>query len=209
MRSLAVALCVVLQLVSAHFAIEYPVWRADTLENDSYSQWEYPCGGVPYGVGNRTDWPTSGGSVSLDLHHPWTYLYINLGLGDNVTNFNLSLTPSLMNVTGSGNFCIPSLPLPMEVSDGQNATIQVVTNGESGSALYNCADITFRSAAQALPGDDCQNSTGVTAAVIDQSTNTTTAPAETTTPSLAVRGAWASASWGLFASIVIMFAVSL
>lgn len=75
--------------------------------------------------------------MSLDLHHPWTYVYINLGLGTNVTNFNVSLTPEFINVTGNGTYCIPSLPVPISVADGQNASIQVVTSGETGSALYN------------------------------------------------------------------------
>lgn len=29
--------------------------------------------GVPSNAGNRTDWPLTGGSLKLDLHHPWTY----------------------------------------------------------------------------------------------------------------------------------------
>jgi hypothetical protein len=75
--------------------------------------------------------------VVLDLHHPWSYVYINLGLGENVTNFNISLTPDLLNVTGKGSFCLPLLPIPTAISEGQSGTIQVVTNGQSGSALYN------------------------------------------------------------------------
>lgn len=33
------------QLAAAHFGIEYPEWRADTLamEDGPYSQWDYPC----------------------------------------------------------------------------------------------------------------------------------------------------------------------
>lgn len=31
-------------LVSAHFQLEYPAWRADSLaENTTYSEWDYPC----------------------------------------------------------------------------------------------------------------------------------------------------------------------
>lgn len=33
-------------LVSGHFGITYPTWRADTLsdeDNSPYSQWTYPC----------------------------------------------------------------------------------------------------------------------------------------------------------------------
>jgi hypothetical protein len=79
----------------------------------------------------------TGGSISLDLHHPWTYVYVNLGLGDTVTNFNYSLTPEFVNVTGNGTYCVPNIPVPIGVADGQNASIQVVTSGETGSALYN------------------------------------------------------------------------
>lgn len=159
-------------LASAHFNLEYPVWRANTLESGTnYSQWNYPCkinpslspqfppllptsnwkthtpspsigAGVPPATstsGNRTDWPLKGGSVKLDLHHPWEYLFINLGLGANVTNFNYTLTgPTFWNVSGAGTLCV-DLPLPegLTMSDGQEGSIQVVTVGASGSALYN------------------------------------------------------------------------
>lgn len=75
--------------------------------------------------------------MALSLHHEWTYVFINLGLGTNASAFNLSLTPDFVNVTGRGTYCIPSLPLPVQPRDGDNATIQVVTSGKSGSALYN------------------------------------------------------------------------
>ncbi|KAI0127094.1 hypothetical protein BJ170DRAFT_596654 [Xylariales sp. AK1849] len=159
-------------LATSHFSIKYPEWRANTLsedENTTYSQWDYPCGGVPNGVGTRTDWPITGGSVSLALHHPWTYVYINLGLGTNASNFNISLTSPFVNVTGNGTYCIPVLLMPATVYEGQNASIQVVTSGATGSALYNCADITFRGAAQPLSGNDCKNTT-VSAVYVGQST---------------------------------------
>ena len=82
----------------------------------------------------------TGGALELELHHPWTYLFVNLGLGGNVSsNFNISLTPQLLNVTGKGTFCLPTLPVPEGAGarDGQPATLQVVTSGDSGSALYN------------------------------------------------------------------------
>ncbi|TRX95051.1 hypothetical protein FHL15_004136 [Xylaria flabelliformis] len=185
MQAVILSLFAVIGLVSAHFAVEYPAWRSDSLaENTTYSQWDYPCAGVPYGAGNKTEWPLEGGSVVLDLHHPWTYLYINLGLGENATNFNISLTPQLLNVTGSGNFCIPALSIPAAVADGQEASLQVVTNGESGSALYNCADIVFKSSAKPLSGGICTNSTGVTAAIVGQAatTNSSSTPTPTPTP---------------------------
>ncbi|OAA47926.1 hypothetical protein NOR_02416 [Metarhizium rileyi] len=169
---------------SAHFGIKYPSWRADTLaaENKAkYSQWSYPCPasmatgplrcnfylgtflsvvGVKYKAGNVTDWPIGGGSLSLDLHHPWTYVFVNLGLGENTTNFNVSLTPQFWNVTGKGTLCVEKLAVPIDVQDGALASLQVVTSGESGSALYNCADIRFKKDAQTL--SNCTNSKGMT-----------------------------------------------
>ncbi|KAK8066012.1 hypothetical protein PG997_012759 [Apiospora hydei] len=165
----SILLLAALQLSAAHFSIEYPTWRADTLaENTTYDQWRYPCAGAAPGAAGRTEWPVQGGSVALSLHHEWTYVFVNLGLGTNASAFNVSLTPDFVNVTGRGTYCIPSLPLPIQPRDGDNATIQVVTSGKSGSALYNCADITFRSSAQPLSGDKCKNSTGITAEYVGQ-----------------------------------------
>ena len=41
----SLALLAVAQLASAHFGLEYPTWRTDTLSNEDgpYSQWIYPC----------------------------------------------------------------------------------------------------------------------------------------------------------------------
>lgn len=86
---------------------------------------------------NRTAWPLAGGAIELELHHAWSYVWVNLGLGSNTTNYNISLTPDLYNISGKGDFCWPKLPVPVEITDGTNATIQVVTGGASGSALYN------------------------------------------------------------------------
>ncbi|KAG8425644.1 hypothetical protein J3458_002326 [Metarhizium acridum] len=148
---------------AAHFGLKYPPWRANTLavENEvKYSQWSYPCAGVDYKAGNVTDWPVGGGSLALDLHHPWTYVFVNLGLGENATNFNVSLTPQFWNVTGKGTLCVDKLPVPVDVQDGALASLQVVTSGASGSALYNCADIRFKKDAKA-PGN-CTTSGGIT-----------------------------------------------
>jgi hypothetical protein len=191
------------QLANAHFGLTYPPWRADTLSEESeeigYSQWVWPCANVSENAGERTDWPVAGGAIELELHHEWTYLYINLGLGNNVTNFNITLTPQLLNVTGEGNYCIPSLGLPEGlVTDGQNASIQVVTNGDSGSALYNCADITLRTNA---PSHECTNSTGISAVIVGQTesepANETASPPPSAAAGIAVNSITLSALVGL------------
>jgi hypothetical protein len=88
---------------------------------------------------NRTIWPLTGGSLNLDLHHPWTHVFVNLGLGTDYPTFNISLTQQPLNEKGNGTLCLPHLLLPTGVSsvDGQNASIQVVALGQTGSALYN------------------------------------------------------------------------
>ncbi|KAI1772044.1 hypothetical protein F4818DRAFT_444670 [Hypoxylon cercidicola] len=157
-----------------HFSIVYPEWRADTIDpdNENVTQWDYPCGGVGDDAGNRTDWPLTGGAVAVKLHHPWTYIYINAGLsidGINVTNFNLSLTPDLTNVTGRGMFCLPHLNVPMDIMDGTRGALQIVTNGVDGADMYNCADVTFRANAK-TPDGVCKNDTGISAVIVGQST---------------------------------------
>jgi hypothetical protein len=71
--------------------------------------------------------------------HPWAYTFVNLALGgDNTTNFNITLVHGF-NQTGNGTFCFPKVVLPadLSVSNGTNASIQVVQVNEHGSALYN------------------------------------------------------------------------
>ncbi|GAB1309925.1 Copper acquisition factor BIM1-like domain-containing protein [Madurella fahalii] len=163
-----------IQLAHAHFAIDYPAPRAVTLgpgRNESYSQWENPCAGVPGNLpnGNRTDWPIAGGSLKLDLRHPWTYIFVNLGLGADVSNFNYTLTKPFWNSTGNGTLCVSQLTLPAElpISDGSQGSLQVVTVGDDGNALYNCADITFTANAAPLSAEECVTSPGVSFTVVE------------------------------------------
>ncbi|OHW99967.1 hypothetical protein CSPAE12_01197 [Colletotrichum incanum] len=165
-------------LASAHFGLTYPAWRADTLKatnETGYSQWTYPCAGVPYGTGNVTDWPLDGGSIELDLHHDWTYVFINLGLeaNGNVTTHNITLTPEFWNATGAGTLCVEKLTLPTPAESGQRGSLQIVTVGDSGAGLYNCADIRFSSNATTLSSEQCKTD-GVTVYPIkEQSANGT------------------------------------
>lgn len=145
-------------IATAHFSIEYPEWRGDSFATGA-SQWLYPCklssiilshpvltstlgaNVNQTATTNRTLWPLTGGSLTLDLHHPWTYVFVNLGLGTDYPTFNISLTTQLLNETGNGTLCLPKMTLPASVTptSGQNASIQVVTIGQTGSALYNAS----------------------------------------------------------------------
>ncbi|KAF4819145.1 hypotheticall protein [Colletotrichum siamense] len=165
-------------LAAAHFGLAYPSWRADTLKGTNetgYSQWLYPCAGVPYGTGNVTDWPLDGGSLELDLHHDWTYVFINLGIeaDGNVTTHNITLTPQFWNATGSGVLCVEKLNLTTPAKEGQKGSIQVVTVGDAGAGLYNCADIRFTANATTLPSDQCKTEGVEVYTVKEQSANGT------------------------------------
>lgn len=99
---------------------------------------------------------------------------MNLGLGANATNFNISLTPDLVNVTGKGTLCIDKLPVALDaagadIKEGTLASIQVVTSGESGSALYNCADIRFTK--NATGPNNCSTSEGLEMHTIKEDDN--------------------------------------
>lgn len=125
-------------LATAHFDIQFPEWRGSSYTIPGADQYLYPCANVSQTNANRTLWPLDGGAVKLALGHKWTYFAINLGVGDVVSRFNVSLTPGLHNATGNGTLCIPKLSVPAGLAqEGTKASLQVVTFGESGSALYN------------------------------------------------------------------------
>ncbi|KIW70575.1 hypothetical protein PV04_02831 [Phialophora macrospora] len=162
---LPLALLLAAQLVSGHFEIQYPHWRGDSFLPPA-SQYVFPCANVnttDASNNNRTLWPLDGGSLVIDFHHPWSYVSFNLGFGSDTNTFNISLNPMLLNVTGNGTICIPkwNLPADLGIVDGMDASLQVINIGDTGTALYNCADIRFTSNATILGGDQCQNTTGV------------------------------------------------
>ncbi|CAD6449170.1 dff1e2e8-a30a-4124-99bc-9614e19cb34d [Sclerotinia trifoliorum] len=175
-------------LVSAHFSLEYPPSRGNSFLPPA-SQWIYPCANINT-TENRTLYPTSSFPIGLNLHHHWTYIFVNLALGTNgSSNFNISLTPAPLNATGSGHLCLSDFDLPSEIKleDGLNATVQVVTVGESGSALYNCADITFSSNTTALHASDnstqCPTSPNITVTKLSDKSTCPTESSSTTTSS--------------------------
>ncbi|KAH7344292.1 hypothetical protein BKA66DRAFT_434350 [Pyrenochaeta sp. MPI-SDFR-AT-0127] len=167
--------------VDAHFRLLQPVWRGSSFVAPA-SQWIYPCANVneTTDIANRTLWPPSGGSVVINGSHEHALTSVNLALGSNATNFNISLV-ELFNQTGAGVFCLKeagkaNLEAGFKAAgysglndsriEGLQASIQVIQLGHSGSALYNCADIRFNSTAQLLSDDQCKNGTGVSGVAI-------------------------------------------
>jgi hypothetical protein len=89
---------------------------------------------------NRTAWPLEGGSLTFAGSHPWAYTYVNLGIGNVVTGFNVTVVEGF-NQTGNGTFCFPKLSgdaiTGLNIKEGTNASIQVIQISHTGAALYN------------------------------------------------------------------------
>ena len=98
-----------------------------------------------------TLWPPSGGSTIINGSHTSALTAVNLALGSNATNFNITLL-EMFNQTGAGVFCMKETGranleegfkaagysgLDDERINGLMATVQVIQLGHSGSALYN------------------------------------------------------------------------
>ncbi|KIX07358.1 uncharacterized protein Z518_02011 [Rhinocladiella mackenziei CBS 650.93] len=196
---IAVLLAAKVVSVAAHFELIYPYWRADSFIPPA-SQYLFPCANInttDESNNNRTLWPLDGGSLAIDFHHPWTYVSFNLGLGSNISTFNISLNPMLLNETGNGTICIPkwTLPADLGIIDGQDASLQVITIGDDGTALYNCADIRFSANATILSGGQCQNTTGTDIyPLVQQQANGSVAG--TTTVTVTASGAGATSTSG-------------
>ena len=123
-------------LASAHFHVVYPAGRNPVADDQEATS---PCGGYEQ-TPNRTMVSTTGFPVALELEHDQTVIQMNLGIGNDPTtgaNFNILLEKSFQQ-QGEGSFCLPMVNIPagVNITDGQNATLQVITDGEGGGGLY-------------------------------------------------------------------------
>jgi len=215
MRSSIFALAASSGLVSAHFQLDYPAARG--FDEDILGT--FPCGGQDTVSSNRTTWPISNGSIALTMGHIDANVEVLIGLGNDVrSEFNTILRPTFEE-TGLGAFCMTGITIPdsLNITDGTNATIQVITNGDPNGGLYNCADITFSSTAPAPASGVCTNNTGVTASTttIDLNANSSTVSGSTTSSSASSTATTGTASslqmglGGLLVAGVAAFAVVL
>lgn len=131
----ALALLAALPLGSAHFLLTWPDRRG--FDDDKATGG--PCGGFDTPSSNRTQFPLSGAPIQLDMHHTQTKLAVYLALGNNPTadDFTITLVPTLSE-EGPSNFCFGSVSIPsnLNISEGTNGTIQVVSNGDPNGGLY-------------------------------------------------------------------------
>jgi len=183
--------------VDAHFRLLQPPWRGSSFDAPA-SQYIYPCANVneTTSVANRTLWPPSGGSLIINGSHPSALTSVNLALGSNATNFNITLV-GMFNQTGAGVFCLKEAGregleagfkqagysgLDDKRIEGLQASVQVIQLGHSGSALYNCADIVFNSTAQLLSDEQCKNATGVSGVTIQNANSNSSMPSGSAAP---------------------------
>ncbi|KAJ9619831.1 hypothetical protein H2203_008102 [Taxawa tesnikishii (nom. ined.)] len=156
MAVLVAVLLSLLHLTAAHFTVQYPWWRGDAFADDA-SEWIWPCANISQdtSANNRTAWPLTGGSVSMHVSHPFAFTYINLGLGNTVTNFNISLLGDF-NQTGNGSFCLPQVGraalAQAGIVAGTNASLQFVQISHTGNALYNEKEAATNTTAAAASG---------------------------------------------------------
>ncbi|KAK5046591.1 hypothetical protein LTR84_007352 [Exophiala bonariae] len=149
-------------LVSAHFELSFPAPRGDDDENQA----TFPCGGYAQ-TQNRTAVSLTSLAVAVELGHTENLFQIALAIGNDVgDSFNTILLPTIQEF-GPGDFCLAAIPIPadLNITDGTNGTIQVITNSHDGSGLYNCADVTFTSTTPEQPSS-CTNGTGISATAL-------------------------------------------
>ena len=122
-------------LTSAHFSVIYPSPR----EANEDLQNEFPCGGTNSPSATRTQWSLTGGPIQLDLGHDRSLVQVLLGLGNDVgENFNITLLPTVQQ-EGPGDFCLGNVVVPASLGlrEGQNGTLQIVTDSHPNGGLYN------------------------------------------------------------------------
>ncbi|KEF58527.1 uncharacterized protein A1O9_06453 [Exophiala aquamarina CBS 119918] len=144
---------------SAHFELSFPAPRG----NDDENQATFPCGGYDQ-TQNRTRVSMTSVAVAVELGHTENLFQIALAIGNDVgDSFNTIILPTIEEF-GPGEFCLAAIPIPadLNITEGTNGTIQVITNSHDGSGLYNCADITFTSTSPEEPSS-CTNGTGISA----------------------------------------------
>jgi len=136
-------------VVNAHFQLVFPTPRGPFNDDNEVNF----CDSYANAVSNRSEFPLSGGFVTLESEHSNWSLGVLLSTAQNPTSFDnftnssggQQLARNFASGSGSGGFCVPlnlSNTGISGVSNGANVTIQLVFNGGDGN-LYQCADLTL------------------------------------------------------------------
>ncbi|KAF8898354.1 hypothetical protein BD779DRAFT_1666222 [Infundibulicybe gibba] len=151
-------------VANAHFRLLYPAPRGEFVA-DLEPKF---CGGYNDAVNNRSQFPLSGGFISLKTGHPGFTAGVLISTVQNPNSFdNFSVNGQqqfvrpFANEAAAGTFCIPLNMSDSNIAgvrDGANVTIQVVLGGSDGN-LYQCADLTLSQNYTIPSNTSCQNVT--------------------------------------------------
>jgi len=167
-------------IVNAHFQLAFPPPRGPFNDDNEVNF----CDNYVQAVSNRSEFPLSGGFVTLDSEHTsWTLGILISTVQDptSFTNFTNSsgqqqFARDYASATGAGGFCIP-LDLSNTgitgVADGANVTIQFVFDGGDGN-LYQCADLTLSQTFKIPSNVSCSNSSSTATGTATSATSTST-----------------------------------
>ncbi|TCD70042.1 hypothetical protein EIP91_005023 [Steccherinum ochraceum] len=180
-----------LTAVSAHFQMQFPPPRGVFVEDNEPTF----CDGYTTALSNRSQFPLSGGFISINSEHPQFTFGVLISTSANPTSFqNFTQAVAFASESGEGPFCLPvDLSTVSGLTSGQNVTIQTVFDGGDGQ-LYQCSDLTL-SSDFTIPSDvACKNTTGTSAdptssgsssSQTGSSSQTSAAPSPTNSPSSA------------------------
>lgn len=177
----------VITTVNAHFQLSYPPPRGPFVEDNEVNF----CDSYVQAVSNRSEFPLSGGYVTLNSEHSSWSLAVLLSTVQDPTSFDNFKTSSgqsqlardFASGSGEGGFCIPLDLNNTDISgvqDGANVTIQLVFNGGDGS-LYQCADLTLSKSFTIPSSVSCSNGTSTGSS--PSNTSTSQAPSASSTSS--------------------------
>jgi len=170
----------VITIVNAHFQVAYPPPRGLFDDNNEVNF----CDSYVHAVSNRSEFPLSGGFVTLNSEHPTWTLAILISIVQDPTSFNNFTNSSggqqfvrnFASGSGEGGFCIP-LNLNNTgisgVQNGANVTLQYLYDGGDGT-LYQCSDLTLSNNFTVPSNISCSNAT---------STSSSSAPSASSTSS--------------------------
>ncbi|KAJ3216624.1 hypothetical protein HDU67_009231, partial [Dinochytrium kinnereticum] len=159
--TITMALCALLWAASAnaHAVITSPKPR----ENFSEARQLFPPCGLRQEVGARSDFPISGGTLSLNSFHPSAEVEFQFALGPNPGDGDF-VTVRSASLTSSGVHSSPPLDLVaavQAVDNGSVGTLRFRYNAGDG-ILYQCSDVVIRGSRQPSPTQPPQTSNPTT-----------------------------------------------
>jgi len=190
LRSLLAAGLLFLSSANAHFELNVPT----SLEGDSMNEdleGNAPCGGgVPdLSKNTATDFHVDGDSVGWLLAHPQANFLIR-GTLDEKAAGNWSQLFPIVQQSGRGNFCEPSVIVPKEWA-GKKGFIAIGCAAPDG-ILYQCAAVNFVSGAVDKVPSTCTNGSSITANFKDDSSLSALVGSGASTPASASTSAGGS-----------------